>query len=122
MNEILDKDVLAEIQGHIQTELTRRGYHAPVTLTQEGDKNRLYLTSEPFQTTPVIFRELRISEFGATARKETVEKDKDEVTAVYIGVNVRWKHFDGGENGTRLFTFTCWTNDGLVFHIQSFTQ
>ncbi len=106
------------IKDTIQTELLKRGFHAPITVTEQVDKNpRVLVTSENFQTTPVLFKNIKIVNFSGNI--EEVEQDftginnkKETKTIIkfWIPVQVRYEHFDLGGNGSRLFNL-----EGFVF-------
>lgn len=101
----LSNEQINSIRNFIQTELTKRGYHTPITVREtasKNDSNRIELTSGYFQTTPVIFKTLQIRNFST----HVTEVEKDEAVEIYmfIGVNICWESFGGGTNNTELFS------------------
>ena len=104
------KDTLQEI---IQTEMLKRGFTAPITSFEEVEGRRggsyIEFTTEPFQTTPVIFKEIRVGNFSTSISKEEMEReDKTKYTVIrfWIGVSARYTNFSGGTNGADLFQIT----------------
>lgn len=103
----LSETTIESIRSHIQTELTKRGFHAPVKLeghTHHRAGYMLKLTSEPFQTAPVIFKEIRIGDFGSWVKQD---EEHTQRLLVSIRVNAAYEHFTGGSNGCELFTLRC---------------
>lgn len=89
--EILLKDA-------IKTELTKRGFHTPFNVKIENKK--IIIESEPFQTIPVLFKEISIISFGSKIEDNV---DLPRIKNFWVNVNVQYKHFDGGTNGCNLF-------------------
>lgn len=114
----LTKDILLSIGAEIAEQLTRRGFHAPLSIGvgyRRDQEPYIKLESEPFQTVPVIFKEIRICQFSSTLAQDT---SPDAVTAretdstrdywsVWIDVHVAYEHFPNGSNGCTLFNFHC---------------
>lgn len=68
--------------------------------TRYDGKKYLYFLSQPFQTTPAIFRTLYMD--GTCG---SMEDDKDTNNTHYVlGVNLhlRWQQWTNGENGTEI--------------------
>lgn len=121
IEKICTPDVLEAIRTAIGIELLKRGFTAPITLGLKNarpadDSGEWYITleSEPFQTTPVLFREIQVQHFSSTLRQDTSPEANEARTErgwdswkVWISVNARWEVFSGGSNGTTLFDFTC---------------
>lgn len=113
---------LDAISDRIHTELVKRGFHTPITVTPELNRHKtaltLKITSEPFQTTPVLFKSVEIISFGSGVAKR--EGDREGMLRIYISVHVAWTSFSGGTNATELFTFTCCTSEegDDIFNVQ----
>jgi hypothetical protein len=101
----LSRAIIDKITEAIQFELLKRGFHVKILIGQSFDrfgKLKLVLDSDVFQTTPVLFKELRIQSFGSASEIH------DDLTAdIWFGVHAFWRSFDGGQNGTKLFDFRC---------------
>lgn len=103
----LSDETLKEIQNEIETALIKRGFNVPITLVQSINRDgylRIELSSEDFQTQPVIFRALRLQHFGGSVR---ATQEAVNIFNIWLPVNVFWESFSGGSNGTELFTFHC---------------
>lgn len=103
---ISEKDIIKEF---ISNELCKRGFHAKIE-TFDIVKDRIQFETENFQTTPVIFKEINIGNFGGGIGRGTLytitgkgEVVTDDVLNVWIPVHVSYTHFDGGTNGSNLF-------------------
>jgi hypothetical protein len=96
------------LKQHIQTEMLRRGYTAPIISFEEVEgrngQTRIEFETATFQTIPVMFKELRVTNFSSSISRRHLE-DKPEVQfwGIYIEVSVRYTSFDMGSNGTKLF-------------------
>jgi len=105
-NSITSEKQRKTIQEAIQTELLKRGFHAPIISFKEieGKRKGFEFSTEFFQTTPVIFKTIQISNFstGITAHNDpkypTIKQYK-----FYIQVSVSYNLFDGGRNSCNLF-------------------
>ncbi len=119
MKDIITEATCGQIRVAIQQELLRRGFHAPITVTFSTEKKpRFCITSELFQTAPVLFESIMIQEFGSYLSEESSDTGK-EYLHIGIQVAVRYQHFGGGSNGCKLFYFTCDTVDGeIIFNIK----
>jgi ribosomal protein S8 len=104
---LLSIETVENIRVEIAKQLLKRGFTASITLggVKQGRENelRLKLTSEPFNTVPVIMEEIKISDFGSGIY---ADKDDPSWLHVWVRVSVAYKHFDGGTNGTSLFNFS----------------
>lgn len=91
------------ITDAIATELLKRGFTARLSVerkTSRSGNEYLEITSAPFQTVPVIMKEIFIdSRIDSRADGEGFK--------VGGRVGVRYNHFGGGSNGTELFHFSC---------------
>lgn len=114
-----NKSVLDYIVKDIKVSVSRLGINTNFSLVEDKEytTGRPYLkvVSTPFQTMPVIFKEINL-EGDFYARPSM--KD-DETIEVVICLEYRYSCFDGGSNGHRLGNFKyevekhCWdTWDG----------
>lgn len=108
MKNYLSESQLEKVKSFIQVELLKRGFLAPITTFKEVEgryeKHYFELETESFQTVPVIFQEIRISNFSTGIGDEEVRVvSKVRVRPIWISVHVSYKHFDGGSNGCKLF-------------------
>jgi hypothetical protein len=107
MENIISPAQVELIKERIQEELTKRGIHAPITTFEEYEnahcigERKINLKTAEFQTTPVIFKKLRVESFSTN-----IEKVK-ELYQVYISLHYSYEHFGGGRNSCCLFDFTC---------------
>jgi hypothetical protein len=105
-----------EIKKFIQEQLLRRGVSAPITTLKEaiarnGDSH-FKLTTECFQTTPVIFKSIKIEEFGSFIWKHELHEGYHHFS---IRVHIRYELFDGGSNGTNFFNMQGELGEGKVW-------
>ena len=102
----LDPTTLFNIKLVIETELLKRGITAPFTIGQELNRNetatRITLKGEPFQTVPVLFREIRVTEFNSS-----ISKVRDGTLKVWVSIYAEYRNFESGSNAVRLFDFLC---------------
>ena len=94
---------LERIKRFIEDELTKRGFHVSIEVFELIDMRNstdkvLKIRTSTFQTTPCLFKELQVYNFGGT-----VKQDGDRCK-LWIPVNVGWESFRGGSNSTDLFT------------------
>ncbi len=119
--ELYSTDVQLEaIKKAIQTELLKRGFQAPIVKIEEktssrSSRHRIEFHTEKFQTTPVLFEELRVQNFSSEIYKEM--DDEREVTKFYIGVNVAYNHFNLGSNSSELFTIRGCLSERGIYNI-----
>lgn len=102
----LTAETIAIITEAVGIELLKRGFTATITATEKKTRhNELYLdvTSEGFQTVPVIMQSIFID--------GTLYVREESDTRLRVGgrIGVRYTHFTGGSNGTELFSI-----DGIV--------
>lgn len=64
---MITETLLQNIADKISDELLKRGFNTPISITEED--GRLWIKSEPFQTTPVLFKSLYISADSSNKRK-----------------------------------------------------
>jgi len=115
---MLEQNALNVIKDTLQTELLKRGFLAPITISETtGSYPKIEVRSEPFQTVPVIMKSLMIKEFSGSITEDTVIRTRHgkecEITIyrLWIDVNVRYEHFDSGSNGVTLFKLTGWVTN-----------
>lgn len=95
--------VIKKVETFLTDELLKRGFTAPITVGYNEDREALTLTSQPFQTVPVIFKSINIAHFNSAI---SYKKDENgEHLHVWMPIHVDYRHFDGGTNGARLFEF-----------------
>lgn len=114
----LTTDTIANITTTIADCLLRRGFTAKIVIDEVVGRDgnvRLDITSEAFQTVPVLFREIRIGGSIYFGQNETTEN------AINFGgtVNVKYEHFPHGSNGCELFRIngTVLKDDDRVFNV-----
>ena len=96
----------------IQTELLKRGFTAKIKTFEETERNNrafIEFETESFQTTPVIFKDIKITNFSSSIEEERVVRDDKtsyNVKRFWIQVNVSYSSFSGGSNGENLFDLT----------------
>ncbi len=116
----INNQTLEMITDAIRIELVKRGFHAPIWLKREENvagRQRLEIVSEPFQTTPVLFKSIEITSSGGGIKETNATTSPQFV----IGVKVGYQHFGGGSNGCDLFSFQCYLHpDGEIGHPMSF--
>ena len=103
----LSEGVLKEIKDRVAEELGKRGFHAPLKISQrtsEGKTTRIELESEPFQTVPVLFKSLKVHQFSQSVSRD---KETPALLRIWLCINVGWQRWGGGQNGTELFQFRC---------------
>lgn len=105
--KVLSTNNLNDIKDLIQDELTKRGFHAQIVICNETESRRggtyVEIESLPFQTTPVLFKEIKINNFGSWIS----EPNDDGCIEVQIEIHISYNVFGGGTNGTSLFSFRC---------------
>ena len=105
MKNLLSEKAVNTIKDLLQTELLKRGILAPIKRIEEVESRSgstyISFETEKFQTTPVIFKSLKVENFNSWIKK--VEGDY----VVVISVHYSYKHFGGGSNGCLLFNFQC---------------
>lgn len=110
MEALLNWEHLEQIKNHLQTELLKRGFNAKIDRINEKvarngiEHNYVEFETEPFQTIPIIFKKVWITNFSSWIRDHKTNKNYWVIT---IQVHIRYEHFTGGHNGTNLFTFKC---------------
>lgn len=108
---ILTQQQLDKIHDFIQMEMLKRGYSAKIISFKEVEgklESRIEFQTEDFQTAPVMFKRLYISNFSSSIQKhvEFSEEYNIDCYQVWIQVSVRYENFSGGSNGTNLFSVT----------------
>ena len=119
---MLNEHSLKTIKSYIGDELLKRGFLAPISISQEeGNYPAVKIISEPFQTVPVIMKSITIDNFGGSIKEEQIHSIKNDKTSpkitiyrIWVPIHVSYVHFGGGTNGTSLFSITGYvTNDPL---------
>jgi hypothetical protein len=106
---------LGLIKEVIGTELLKRGFHTPITVKYNERHNHVSITSESFQTTPVLFKSITIDNFGGSIKESF--KNEIPVLEIWIPVHVSYTHFDLGSNGCSLFSFSCIVHNDKLHEI-----
>lgn len=121
---------LDTIKETIKIELLKRGFLAPIEVSvEQGNYPAIKVKSESFQTTPVIFKNVWISNFGGSVKNETITRRKHndeqyeaQIARFWIDVHVGYEHFDLGSNGCKLFGISGWvgeeTYDDRIYDLQ----
>jgi len=111
------------IRDRILEEILKRGISTKMSsfkeVEVEGRKTRIEFITEPFQTIPVIFKEVRIGSFSSNIIPASPDED-NEIYEVFIGINWFYEHFDGGRNSCKMFCFSCKFSEGEdhIYNIQ----
>jgi len=106
-NEISSK-AMDKIRETIQTELLKRGFTAQIKhFCQTNDGKHIQFETEPFQTVPVLFKSIQISQFSTSVSVDKEEEEGFNILKVWVQVSARYENFDCGSNGTHLFTLNC---------------
>ena len=122
--EISNQNQMNKLKDFIQDELLKRGFTAKISYFGEvSDKNgsKFEFITEEFQTTPVIFKSIFISNFSSSITEEEIERpDGSKITVhkVWISVHVSYKHFGGGSNGCNLFDVAATMYEDDIFDFQ----
>ena len=107
MKNLTTQEQRDELQKVIQVELLKRGYTAQIIKFEENETNsRFIFKTENFQTTPVMFQEIYISNFNSSLEKDELIKDDKThfVTRFWVEVNCFITHFNSeGKNSFSLF-------------------
>lgn len=109
--ETLTTATIENITRAVQTELLKRGFTARLSVERKETRSGqpyLEITSEPFNTVPVIMESIAIS--GTLYITQSVENAK--MTEIGGQVGVQYSHFSGGTNGTELFSWSCAVFEG----------
>ena len=105
MKNLLSEKAVNTIKDLLQIELLKRGILAPITRIEEVESRSggtyISFETEEFQTTPVIFKSLKVENFNSWISK--IEGG----FLININVHYSYKHFGGGSNGCSLFNFQC---------------
>jgi hypothetical protein len=112
-----NKEQLEQIQNFIQDELLKRGFQAPIIEIKEIEDKRIEFHTANFQTTPVLFKSLQISNFNSSFSTEKV--NNMTLDTFWIRVSVRYEHFNGGSNGVDLFAVTGTLSGDRVYDLRT---
>lgn len=108
------------IKESIQIELTKRGFHTPIisldiTKSKRTDSHIIEFRTEPFQTTPVLFKEITIG--NSVSFVSDVNHEGYREFSIYV--NAFFKIFTGGSNSTELFIIYGNMSDNYIFNIMT---
>jgi len=129
MDKISDKikvKLLKNIKDRLEEEILKRGVNAKIDEIELDDSKKGYerinFSTENFQTSPVMFKELCITNFSSSLNYKDVERsDKTRFTylEIWIQVYYSYKHFGGGSNGCTIFDFSakCDLEDGSLYSV-----
>jgi len=117
-SSLISENHMDKIKSAIQTELLKRGFLTPINIVFNEKRKLLEIHSESFQTVPVIFKSIKIDNFGGSiiidntlpkyvSSNNEIEVETEQELQIWIPIHVSYKHFDGGQNGCSLFNFTC---------------
>lgn len=110
-----------QIKDFIQTELLKRGFLAKIVRFEEVSgryEPRLEFETESFQTTPVIFKSIKVENFSSSITKEE-GVDGSILYRIWISVHVSYETFEGGSNGTKLFAVFGTSSPSFTEKIQN---
>lgn len=96
-----NNNVLEYIISEINQSVARLGINTTLSISEDKDyagKEYLKVTSTPFQTMPVLFKEIKLK-----GKISLFEKDND--VKIIVGLEYRYQTFDSGSNGHTLGTF-----------------
>jgi hypothetical protein len=103
-----------KIKELIETELLKRGFTTKLIEFKEvGERTEghfIELWSKPFQTIPVLFKEVRIANFSTSVKEGTIISNNKAIIPiirVWIQVCASYISFSGGNNSVSLFEFRC---------------
>jgi hypothetical protein len=114
--KLLSQEVLGNIKGILEEQLLKRGITAPIIRIEEverRDSNSLTFETSTFQTTPVVFKTLKVTNFGSW-----IIAEEEGFTTVAISAHYSYTHFNGGSNLCSLFDFRCKVKEGRLYDIQ----
>jgi hypothetical protein len=111
----LTREQLDSFKERVSEELTKRGFHVTLEVNEERCKydgeSKIIITSNNFQTVPVLFKKLAIVNFNTSVKKQPINEifgDGDgDCFVVDVGVYVGYEHFDVGSNCSQLFHIHC---------------
>ena len=109
--KLLSPSALENIKGILEEQLLKRGITAPIIRIEESESNKVNFETSTFQTTPVIFKTLKVTNFGSWIIEE------EGFTTVSISVHYSYTHFSGGYNLCSLFDFKCKVKEDRLYDI-----
>jgi hypothetical protein len=126
MKKLLSDKQIEMVKEYLKDELTKRGFHTNFNIKEvEGrNYNTLELTSDKFNTIPVIFKSLELINFGSGVIKSTHAKEFDsdktdvELIKVWVSVNAKAEYFNGASNCFTIFSVSGIFYDNYKFHIK----
>jgi hypothetical protein len=122
MDFIATENQLEKIKSFMQTELLKRGFHAPITKFEQNGQY-FEIESSNFQTTPVLFESIKVYAPHGKIYEAVAVTHSDSVTVTMevpfsISLSARYTHFGGGSNGCDLFAFKGVMADNGVYDLQ----
>lgn len=109
--KLLSEGNLKFIKEVIQLELLKRGITAPIVIIEEtinNNRHRIELETSEFQTTPVIFKTLKIIGWNTSVEIKPKSELKPDAIGnyilVWIPIYYTYTHFGVGSNSTEIFT------------------
>lgn len=107
-------DLVKEV---ITNQLIKRGF--PIEMVNFGIvKNRIEFETVSFQTTPVIFKNIYVGNFGGGISSGKLlrinnnsEIEEMDALRLWIPVHAGYNHFDGGSNSSKLFNVAIHVTD-----------
>lgn len=110
---ILTDNQLSQIKETISVEMLKRGYTAKMIefkeVSSNSNRSRIEFQTEEFQTVPVMFKKINLSNFSSSIslNPELTLQHEREIFNVWLQVNIRYESFGGGSNGVGLFDYNC---------------
>lgn len=95
----IQKNVLDYILNDVKLSLSRLGINTELSV-EETSKGGIKLQSNPFQTMPVLFKNLYID--GNVYVIDSKDDEDSGFNYIRIDMNYRWETFNRGYNGTSL--------------------
>lgn len=122
------KEMLDVIEEATMTSLAKLGIHVSGVVLNIGKSRNgeLYtrLKTSEFQTTPVIYKSVRVDGYGSLSDVENEKYKADSVYELNIRLSYRFDYFNGGENGVDIgvLKFSVFEyNDRRAIHFLGFT-
>ena len=109
----LSKDNLEAIKEILQLEILKRGINAPIidifeSISEKTSKHYLKFETSEFQTIPVMFKKLKIKEFGSSVQlslKSNIDQSLEgDYISVWLSVNFLYETFECSSNYVSMFS------------------
>ena len=112
----LTEEMRQEILNTIKDKLLKLGINTEVTIgakTIYNGKEMIFVESKPFNTTPVIYKSIKVDGSGFINMLDNGDY------ALNIGLTYRFDYFNGGENGVDIgaIKFVIFPNTGRVANL-----